>query len=71
MQHLQDQVGDDRQHTDQYGADQQHRHVAAADGSEDEYAQATGADGRGDGHDADVHDHGGAYAGEDHRHGDG
>ncbi len=39
--------------------------------AENQYTQAAGADGGGDGHDANVHHHGGAHTGEDHRHGDG
>lgn len=69
MQPLQKQVGEDGQETDQHGAHDQHRHVAAADGSQNKYTQATGADGGGDGHYTNVHHHGGAHTGEDHRHG--
>uniref|UniRef100_A0A1I7XW40 LigA n=1 Tax=Steinernema glaseri TaxID=37863 RepID=A0A1I7XW40_9BILA len=67
-QGLQQQVGEDGQQAHQHGADQQHRHVAAADGGQDKYAKATGTDGRGNGHHADVHHHGGAYTSQNHRH---
>ncbi|MOA39377.1 hypothetical protein D3C78_1611530 [compost metagenome] len=71
MQGLQQQVSEDGQQAHQQGTDQQHRHVATADGGQNQYAQATGADGRGDGHDANVHHHRSTYAGENHRYGDG